>query len=554
MPAIVQVNVSITSAPLPETLQETGALVSLGGTNTSPGTITPLTQFSDLTPFLATPAAVSAITWLDDVVTVTTTEPHGLIQGDSPYLTMAAFTPAAFNGTYECTVTGASSFTYPLPTNPGAETALGTYVSASLSELTAMATTFFAQGSGIGCYVLEFGTLGVDNAVSALNAYLIQNPNTSYTPGAQGFFYIYLVPRSFDGNTNYLALLANYNSPTSKTYFFTTTTLATYKAYPKLDKCCLALIEAPAYGVWPANALTAISWSGGVVTATTATAHGVIPGQWFQIAGVTPAGYNGWAKALLGTTGTTLLYALATNPGVESVLGTLIASAYPSTGIPATEFSLAADFQHVLNYTPSSTRKVTPNNNAFLFGVTPFPVRNNSALLSTLSTANISVVGTGAEGGISTATMSGGCTLDGNDFQIWYSIDWVQINADIDVSNEVINGANNPANPLFYNQPGINRLQARAAATVKTGVSYGLVFGGPVQTELVPNDLQTAMNAGTYAGASIVNADPLTDYVATNPDDYQARTYAGLTLVYTPQEGFAKIVFNVNVSFFPNQV
>ena len=76
MPAIVQVNVSITSAPLPETLQETGAFVSLGGTNTAPGTITPLTQFSDLTPFLAAPLAIESAAWADDVVTITTTVPR----------------------------------------------------------------------------------------------------------------------------------------------------------------------------------------------------------------------------------------------------------------------------------------------------------------------------------------------------------------------------------------------------------------------------------------------------------------------------------------------
>lgn len=554
MPAIVQVNVSLTTAPLPETLQETGALVSLGGTNTTPGTISPLTQLADLTPLLSAPKAISSITWTADVVTVTTVAAHGLVQGDTPNLTIAGAVPTGYNGTFQCTVTGADTFTYPLASNPGAETTPGTWNSASVAELTAMATTFFAQGSGIGCYALELGTLGTNNAVAALSAYLTANPNTAYTAGALGYFYIYLVPRQFDANANFLTLLQSYQSTTAKTYFWVTTTLATYSVYTALDKCALALIEAPAYGVWPANALTAIAWSGGVVTATTTTAHGVAVGQWFQIAGCAPTGYNGWAQAITGTTGSTLVYALAANPGVETALGTLVASTYASAGIPATEFSIAADFQHVLNYTPSSSRKVTPNNNAFLFGVTPFPVRGNSALLTTLFNANISVVGTGAEGGISTATMSGGATLDGNDFQVWYSIDWVQINADLDIANEIINGANNPSNPLYYNQPGINRLQARAAQTVKTGVSYGLVFGGPVQTELSSSDLQAAIQAGTYAGSSIVNAESFATYLAANPNDFQKGEYDGLTLIYTPNIGFRKIVFNVNVNFFPGQV
>jgi hypothetical protein len=73
----------------------------------------------------------------------------------------------------------------------------------------------------------------------------------------------------------------------------------------------------------PANALTAISWSGGLVTATTTTAHGVQVGQPVEISGVTPSGYNGTYKAASGTTGSTLVYALTANPGTETGLGTL---------------------------------------------------------------------------------------------------------------------------------------------------------------------------------------------------------------------------------------
>jgi hypothetical protein len=69
------------------------------------------------------------------------------------------------------------------------------------------------------------------------------------------------------------------------------------------------------------NALTAISWKDGFVTATTITAHGVQVGQSFQIGGVAPSSYNGTFQALTGTTGNTLVYALATNPGTTTSLG-----------------------------------------------------------------------------------------------------------------------------------------------------------------------------------------------------------------------------------------
>jgi hypothetical protein len=74
-------------------------------------------------------------------------------------------------------------------------------------------------------------------------------------------------------------------------------------------------------GPFAYNPLTAISWTSGSVSATTTTPHGVQMGQSFQIGGVVPSGYNGTFQALTGTTGNTLVYALATNPGPATALG-----------------------------------------------------------------------------------------------------------------------------------------------------------------------------------------------------------------------------------------
>ncbi len=118
--------------------------------------------------------------------------------------------------------------------------------------------------------------------------------------------------------------------------------------------------------------------------------------------------------------------------------------------------------------------------------------------------------------------------MDGNDFTYWYSVDWVQINVELDLANEVINGSNNPLAPLYYNQDGINRLQARAQATMNRGISDGLVLA-PVS----------------------VAAIPFVTYVADNPSDYAAGTYNGLSVTYTPSRGFKSITFNVQVQNFP---
>ena len=167
---ITIVNISVTQAPTPATLQQTGAMISQGGTNTSPGTLSLLTQFSDLTPLLHAPASITSLTWTSNVVTATTTVAHGLPTSETINLTIAGAAPTGYNGTFPCTVTGAATFTYPLLTNPGSETTPGTWNPASANVITQMATTYFAQPVGVACYVLECGVGNVNDGVAFLNA------------------------------------------------------------------------------------------------------------------------------------------------------------------------------------------------------------------------------------------------------------------------------------------------------------------------------------------------------------------------------------------------
>jgi hypothetical protein len=72
-------------------------------------------------------------------------------------------------------------------------------------------------------------------------------------------------------------------------------------------------------------AITSMSWSAGVVTATTASAPpGIAIGNVYvgSIFGVTPAGYNG-VFSLTQTGTTTFTYPLATNPGAVTIEGKL---------------------------------------------------------------------------------------------------------------------------------------------------------------------------------------------------------------------------------------
>jgi len=431
---IVTVNVTQTIAPAPSTLQRTGALISMGGTTTAAGDTTLLTEMADLTAILRAAAANSTLAWSGGTVTVTTAAPHGFTPSDVLSITIAGATPTAYNGTYDCTITGASTFTYALVSNPGANTVPGTYNLASAYELETMGDTFFAQGTSASVYVLELGDIPVDEAVAALETFI-----DATTPQ---FFYSYLVPRSWADSADFITLLADFQGTGAKTYFFVTVTESNYTDFTALMKDVFALIESP--------------------------------------------------------------------------------------DAPATEFSLAAPFYAWLNNDPSTTNKVAPFAFRYLFGVTAYPIRGNKALFTTLKAASINWVGTGAEGGITNTVLMWGTTKDGRDATYWYSVDWVQINIDLDLSNEIINGSNNPINPLYYNQDGINRLQARAQATMNRGISYGLVLA-PVTVAAI--DFAT--------------------YVIDNPSDYPLGRYAGLSVSYTPARGFVEIIFNVNVTDFP---
>ena len=198
---------------------------------------------------------------------------------------------------------------------------------------------------------------------------------------------------------------------------------------------------------------------------------------------------------------------------------------YDPTVTPATEFSICAMFWVAMNYNPSNTNKVTPMAFSYAVGVTA-PVLTK-VKQQTLKTNHVNYIGTGAEGGISNKIILWGTTADGRDYTYWYSVDWVQININLDLSNAVINGSNNPINPLYYNQDGINRLQKVAQGTMNSGISFGLV--------LAP---------------ATVNAVPFVTYTTDNPSDYAIGKYAGLSVTYTPNRGFIEIIFNVNVTDF----
>jgi hypothetical protein len=234
--SIVQINISTQSAPTPSNLQKMGAFISQGGTTLTAQTTSLLTSSPSLTSFLKGALAITSIAWASNVATVTTTAPHGYTNADTMWMVIAGAVPVGYNGTFLATITGTSTFTYPLAVNPGSETTAGTYQLLSAVELVQMNNTFWAQGTQLPIWVLELGAGSPVEGVTALTTYLGNNPNA---------FYAYLIPRKWDAVSSFLTFMAGFENPTSLTYFFITTTLGNYASYTAAMKCAFTEVESP---------------------------------------------------------------------------------------------------------------------------------------------------------------------------------------------------------------------------------------------------------------------------------------------------------------------
>lgn len=542
---IVTVVVSQQQAPTPSTLQKTGAIISQGATILPPGSSALIQQPSDLNAVATVPLVLTTIAWgaeYGGTVTATADDDIPLQIGTRFQTVIAGVEPAGYNGMVWALVTAQDQFTYSRPINPGASTVQGTYTSPAAGELNSQISTFFAQGFQQGVYVLELGEGDAAEGVAALTAFINANDPT---------YYSYLVPRSWDANPDFLAMISTLEHNTAKTYFFVTTTLATYSKYQPTSKDVIALVEAPQYGSWPSNLSTATTWATGRATHTMTTATGVKPGDWVTLVGYQPAVYNGVFMAQPGTTGTALVVAMpGSAPPSVTTPGRLAASVYTSPGIGPNEFTMAAAWWVTLNYSPGATSRVPPYSYSFLNGVTRFPTQGNQVVMAAMKAANVNLVGFGAEGGINDNILLYGHTMDGKPFNYWYSVDWMQINVARDIANAIINGSNTTVNPLYYNQDGINRLAGVSSGTGSRGISFGLALGRIVQVGLPQVQFVENLNRGLYAGALVVNADPFASYLTVNPSHYAQGLYGGLTMAYTPLRGFEHIIFSIIATDF----
>lgn len=188
---------------------------------------------------------------------------------------------------------------------------------------------------------------------------------------------------------------------------------------------------------------------------------------------------------------------------------------------PPTEFSAAAFFEFMLANNPSSTNKLLPASNRYLFGVTQLVNPNTVALKA----AGLNYAASASEGGLSNTILRFGTDITGLDVNFWYAGDWYNINCHLALAAAVIVGSNDPVNTLDYDQPGINTLQAVAQGQANRGISYGVGTGAPLVT------------AVSFAA-----------YTAANPSNFEQGIYGGFALIVTPAKGFQQIIFNLTIS------
>lgn len=427
---IVNVGVSLQVAAAPNMLQQTGALVSNGGTNLSAQQSAFLTQASDLTAYLSPAVSISSLVWSSGTVTATTVTTLGAPTSAVIGVVVAGVVPSAYNGIYQATITGANTFTYPLASNPGTVTTQGTAQLQSAVELQSMVSTWFAQGASTGVYVLELGNVTPANAVTALSTWLTNNPLT---------YYVFVMGSYFDTLASFKTLVNNYTATTAQTYFFCPVSLSTYAQYAGIKSVF----------------------------------------SWYLVAGTNAQSWPGAAMAW-----------------------------------------------QVCSAQPSASAQVPPFAFRYLYGVTAAPLTQTQQ--TAFKAAYCNWVATGAEGGIANTMTQWGTTSDGNDFLYWYSIDWVQSNLNLQLSNTVINGSNTSANPLYYNQSGVNRLQGSGQSVMNSAIAYGLA-----------------------QPPAAVTATPFAAYVLANPSNYSTGTYNGLAVTFVPNTGFKSITFNATVSNIP---
>jgi hypothetical protein len=220
---------------------------------------------------------LTAQSWFAGVLSYTTTSAHGLSPGDM--FTVENSSPSGYNGTYTAITAAGSSLTAAKTTGVGASVTLGNV------------------GGYNGTFVAIAGTTD-----RTLKATMKLNPGASTTLGTFG--------PAATGVYNYA------QTPRSIRWENFTRRGGTNTSFRFSAGADVAMINCKSDDAGTACTQTAQSWSGGVSTFALATDAGVRIGDYFFVEGANPSGYRGTQLAVSGTTATAVKASTATDPGL----------------------------------------------------------------------------------------------------------------------------------------------------------------------------------------------------------------------------------------------
>jgi hypothetical protein len=543
---IVTVNVATVVAPFQPSYQQTGCFVSFGGTNLTPNTSSFLTQFSDLKALLLPGGGITDgswvggsgditdASWAGGYITLTITGSTGYINGTQAYFNISGLTPSQLSGTFFCDVTSSTTITFPLATNPGAITLTGATWATGTATVTINGTlpSYLTTGSSFSAVINGLNPINWNGSFSCT---VVSSTSISYSivgdPGAL------VAPIIGTWQLNSTQQLTSMGS----TFFGQGRGVGVYVL--ELGYQLNFNLEITALTTWLNN--SPLSFYGYL-----------LPDYWGSVANLplalplyqtytNPEGLTYfWTTIDVNNVG---VIPNTVKSVVQLVEAPKVKAARQSTSAGnSSEFTLASMFFWAMQFRATSVTRVAPMCFKYVYGVTPYPTQGNGPLLTSFKAANVNYIQTGAEGGIAFTNVYQGVTADGNDyFNWWWTIDWVQIQINLNLSNAIINGSNDPLAPLYYSQSGINLLEAVLAQTMQTGVTLGMVLGNVVQTEYNSPDLAAAIAQGTFTGVCNVNAVPFIAYSITNPSDYAVGEYDGLSTLFIPARGFVHVLVQV---------
>jgi hypothetical protein len=513
-PRIVNLNVTITRAPTPSQLQQSGALISIGGTTLATGSYQFCSQLSDLLSILQT-SGTGNFTELGNMGTTF------FAQGNAVGFYVLEL---GYNAAIDTQITSLHTwitqnpgifYAYLVPTDwdySKDEVGSGIMVLNGAGYLTVPAITFSYPSSGVtatGTAIIQAGAVVGISITNPGNGYTAPPTITIPAPSQQAV----ATCSEIAGAVSAVSIgTPGYGYTSAPTIAFAAgggTTATGHGVINAAGVLTSIVVDNPGSGYVSAPAITIGAPPVGIsatATANLASALNIIAGDYSAPAGMT--------YFFVTTT--------AANAPNYATLKSVFALA-PALTAPSSEFSIAMAFYQWLVNNPGASNQLAPMSYRYAYGVTNWPTNGNSATINTILTAYANLIMTGAEGGISNACLFKGTTMDGEQAAWWYGIDWFQIQVKQALAAAIINGSNsNP--PLLYNQTGINTLQAVAQQVANDAVNFGCAL------------------------SAVVSAESFASYTKENPDDYNAGIYNGLSALVVGQNGFLTIQFNLTAS------